>query len=607
MTDQVIVDTINEHTRRIEALECAIAQRPLLATVTVPKGTGISEYYRVCPDCGKSVLWGRMGPKEYHDCKGGTVAADKPALILNPHGPPAAGNGAGCLMTRVAPISADQPAEPFLGAAHQSELERAHADQPAGDDAVRALQVAIEAISPASPWNAARACVAAIRRGEVPVPHEARVLLSAGYHTTVGNCISACDAKEERLTEQDAEIADLRAKLAEAKRERDEAREKQCSQLRAVCEQRDKALARVAELKRERESWKQTGEHLRELNNAAQERVRELTSENAEAGEVIGERVSERDKALAELAAMEEKLTKHMNDNPLTKTDADYLTERLKEAAGLERDLKEAKREIQKWNDTCAAVQQTNAQLKAELAAAQDSHVTQINAMTERAEDFKKQLAEVEANMNGLETEADEVFALLGGRSGEDGDEELFIVANARMGDLRDAQNRADAARAEADAANQEGAKFAAQAAAAVLEANALRARNEAMLDALGIVPPYREDAALPAMLAVIAASATEADALRAENGQLEDMQRGVSRTDFDQAQGEITALKIAVRNCKLTQDTAEAERDALKARKVTLTGLLQEIKTNADRLTFNVWYATNSHRIEAALKEGTS
>lgn len=51
-------------------------------------------------------------------------------------------------------------------------------------------------------YEYARAIFAAILRGDVVIPHEARVLLPAGYHTTVGNCISAFAAKEERLREK---------------------------------------------------------------------------------------------------------------------------------------------------------------------------------------------------------------------------------------------------------------------------------------------------------------------------------------------------------------------------------------------------------------------
>lgn len=59
------------------------------------------------------------------------------------------------------------------------------------------------------------------------------------------------------------------------------------------------------------------------------------------------EQSARHDVCRSDLAAMEEKLTKHMNDNPLTKTDADYLTERLKEAAGLERENKTLRGQVE--------------------------------------------------------------------------------------------------------------------------------------------------------------------------------------------------------------------------------------------------------------------
>lgn len=72
------------------------------------------------------------------------VAADKPALILNPHGPPAVGSGARCLMTK---------------------------DQPAGDDAaVEALTTIIGNTTGSMP-DVAKQVLAAISHGEVPGIH----------------------------------------------------------------------------------------------------------------------------------------------------------------------------------------------------------------------------------------------------------------------------------------------------------------------------------------------------------------------------------------------------------------------------------------------------
>lgn len=192
-----------------------------------------------------------------------------------------------------APVAADKPAPAYDGSAVRQMLddERAkmqatmcgfppndaktlvNADQPAGDDAaVEALEEAILSCDGATAEEAcqdaaheyAAAALAAIRRGEVPLPADVVVKIANDYN----NGLACCSGRDcgcggysrlqeavgmevmHRTDQQDKEIADLRAKLAEAQQGRIAELEQMAEINRqsslGMRAERDKALADLA-------------------------------------------------------------------------------------------------------------------------------------------------------------------------------------------------------------------------------------------------------------------------------------------------------------------------------------------------------------------------
>lgn len=103
---------------------------------------------------------------------------------------------------------------------------------------------------PAAP-DADEAAVEAMLSSAYPELHSYDKQTVQAERNAMGRILAAIRSGAIRLPEDAAEIAALRAKLAEAMAERDDARNRQCNQLREVAAQRDRLAAQVESLTRE--------------------------------------------------------------------------------------------------------------------------------------------------------------------------------------------------------------------------------------------------------------------------------------------------------------------------------------------------------------------